>query len=1557
MPSSKNTPQALNKSTDERLLKPNEMSDAKNVTISTDSDGNGFVVKNAKGNAVIAAASGSQIAQDGGYEVLGSCVDEEDNMMYFAVYDTTSINHGVYRIDFNATTLEYKKVLVTRHLFGTKPEFVDMDIIRADVNQAGTIVPVIYMTDNVTEPKKINVNRALSLSYNDVSDEADILEFLSVAKTKPIHDFSVIGRKDLNFDGNFIYAKNISFAIQWVYQDGERSALSNISDCTIPVTVLTQEEDGYRKNDVNFYEVSVDKGTQEVKQINVYYRDNETGAVYLADRLERNTDLKRTVGSTETVIYDESASTYRFYGDRDQEPIALIEANKLFDNVPLLAKTQCIADGRLIYGNYVEGRELPDVTAEFEAVYNAPYNDNHLVVTTSKFGENVGGFTATASNTTQKQSGATIDFSRLPDPVPANTTINVDFSFSSGEATTYITCADDEADDHLFSFEDEGQTWHLGRKSGSNFRPALFNGMDDVRFTTSVFFSSSTSKSTALNSVRSSLLALRPVVNYSNPESRATSTAVRADDGATKLVFFKGAKITFKLESPAVANDQITAELLYHDAVDSSLVIERFVNVGQPDGVQATNTQAQPGGSGNERGFAGIISATADTHEVADKGIAIIDANLSSFKSFKRGANHTFGMIFYDKKGRSSFVKELGSVYVKQKGESDDANGKVDIKVKFPQVGSQNQTLPAWVDKYQIVYGGSDIDTFKQYSVSGGFANYWSYGNYDSADAKEDASKNLYISLKGWSGSKSSYCGENGADYVCNPTDGDVLRVIHFDENDTVGEFQRFFPNKLEFPVVGKTILRKDTVTDDINLIRAELDFENKREEAKERRRDKRRRRREEKGKEGPGFLTKLGNAIDRGVEKIGDNPDLPFLDQLIRTKDERKQETLDREEDAVDRLKETPISARNPVFPGGVTELAADGVTVTTDKKDFPMAKGDFLLIKDINVGGWDRASAKQVKFNASQKIEETTNASDGTKKHWFPILNWARNAVVEVYTPAKSKSERTYNELPSIHTYGTNLPTAGHVISSGDVWYKRVPVKLNAKEGDSTNQAVDHYFRYWSIDQMFFKNMYLESEEASHFFPSDAKMFGRSHFTNKYAAENHRRHAITYSDKYSSDSPFLNLSNFNLSKANYIDLDSAYGGIDRLFSNDGYLSCIQSGKASRLPLGAVNIKLSSTTDVLTSADNVIGSPSYYAGRYGTRGKTQLSVMKDGRIYFTDLISKKVLQLAGDGITAISDIGMDSFFQDKIEAWDKLTTKSRVFMGYDPDYGEVLVAMNSISTFVGFVGAYNVASQRWTSLYEFSSTSGAEPTLFEYIGNRFVSCLYTSLPGGSEEFLFHEHKEDVTRASYYGHQKTAVVETVINPNPSLAKIFNAVSYEGNSGTWDAVVTTSDQNTDITSWEERERSYFALMPRDKSANSTSHKIGIPAVVDGNTGNNSNVISFVSKVGRLGLPIGCNLYNATQDKYVTTNGQANGVKVTLAGAAGKILTINQTLLAGSIVANGDLLYAILDQATYGDAIRDYFCKIKLSSNAASDLELYAINTHYDRSNLGPELTKK
>lgn len=1546
MPSSKNTPQALNKSSDERLLKPNEMSDARNVTISTDDEGNGFVLKNARGTLPVENRNaGDQIPQDSSYDILGSCVDEEANMMYFAAYDTSSANpkkHGVYRIDFNGSDIQYEKVFETQYLFDTKPEFVDMDVIRADVNQEGSIESILYLTDNVTEPKKMNVSRAMDSSdAGGYSSQADIEEFLSVAKTKSVHNFVVDGKKDINFDGNFIYGKNISFAIQWVYKDGERSALSNISDCVIPQAVLTQEEDGSRKYDVNYYEVSIDKGNSEVKEINIYYRDNETGLMYLSDRMKRDEDLTRAVGSNETIIYDESESTYRFYGDRDQEPIALIEANKLYDNVPLKAKTQCIADGRLMYGNYTEGRALPEVKAEFEVEYNNPYDDDFLVIGTEAFHFDLG----SDYNSLGNQSAVRLKLENLPETVSAGTYVYLDFTFYTDE-DCFITNTNSTTT-HAFSFvhPDTG-TYYLGV---GHANPAKFRNLEDVRFRMVYEVPTTETRANVVQDIKTELESVT-IVNYYRNTSNITSDAYLSTNQATAAICrITQAKLQYKIDVQVTNTTNLECYLQFHDATD--------ITIELGSGTATTGEDANPDGNFNR---VGVISDAAGAKHSVRNSNKVTLPGVTDFKTFKRGANHTFGMIFYDKKGRASFVRELGSVYVKTLGETTnvDDHGPASIKIKFPQQDGAAQTLPDWVDKYQIVYGGSDIDTFKQYSVSGGFANYWSYSEYDTDDAKEDASKNIYVSLKGWSGSKSSYTGENGANHVCNPIDGDILRVLHYDIEDDDQSVTRFYPEDLEFSVVGKTILRRDTVTDDVNLIRAEMEFENKRDEAKQRRRDRRKEKRERKGKDGPGLLTKISDLGTKVIESVGDNQDFPFLDRMITTRDEKKENLSDDEDAAIERLKSTPISARNAVFPGGQEELDNNGDVIANSQKDMAMAKGDFLIIKDPKVEGWGRDDSVQVKFNSSNNIVTTDQESNGTNKHWFPILNWARNVVVEVYTPGKQASNRAYSELPYISSDNSLPHGSPIVVNGGDVWYKRVPVKLNKKEDNATNQNVDHYFRYWDIEGMEYTDMYLESEEGSHFFPSDARMFGRSHFSNKYAAENHRRHSITYSDKYSSDSPFLNLSSFNLSKANFTDLDSTYGGVDRLFTNDGYLTCVQSGKASRLPLGAVNVKLSATSDNLTTANTILGKPSYYAGRYGTRGKTQASTIKDGRVYFLDVVSKKALQLAGDGITAISDIGMDSFFQDKLEAWDKVIgADTRVFTGYDPDYGEVLFAVHSGIGFDGFVAAYNEASKRWTSLYEFSNSSGDEPTLFENIGNRLVSALYTTVSGGGEDYFVHEHTEDAIRSRFYGSQKTALVETVVNPNPSMSKVFNAVSFEGNSDTWDAVITTSDQNTDITSWEERERSYFALMPRDKSSNSTSHKIAIAATASEDTTNNASVINFTSKVGRIGLPIGCHFYNATQGRYVTTNGQADGVKVTLAGAAGKVITIDQSFLSGGVVEDGDRLYAILDQATYGDAIRDYFCKIKLSSNSTSDLELFAINTHFDRSNLGPELTKK
>ena len=266
---------------------------------------------------------------------------------------------------------------------------------------------------------------------------------------------------------------------------------------------------------------------------------------------------------------------------------------------------------------------------------------------------------------------------------------------------------------------------------------------------------------------------------------------------------------------------------------------------------------------------------------------------------------------------------------------------------------------------------------------------------------------------------------------------------------------------------------------------------------------------------------------------------------------------------------------------------------------------------------------------------------------------------------------------------------------------------------------------------------------------------------------------------------------------------------------------------------------------------------------------------------------------------------------------------------------------------------------KKWVSTYTMSDADGNEPTLFERIGDKLISC--TASPSGNansaQRTLFHIHDNSATRAEFYGDQKESVVEVVSNFNPSMVKVFESVSLEGNSSNFTARITTSDQNTDITSWEERERGYYAMMPRDKSSASTSHKmyLGENKVVTTDTGTS---ITFKNKINRLptSMIIGAKLYNETEDEMITDDGTSSGTDITVSSInTSSQIIITPAFSAAGVVAVDDAISVVLDQATYGDAIRDYFCKIKLTNSNSSNepFELFSINTHYDRSKLGPE----
>jgi len=164
-------------------------------------------------------------------------------------------------------------------------------------------------------------------------------------------------------------------------------------------------------------------------------------------------------------------------------------------------------------------------------------------------------------------------------------------------------------------------------------------------------------------------------------------------------------------------------------------------------------------------------------------------------ESFKTKANHDFGIVYYDERGRHGFVNYLDSTYVKAYGERDAGEGygavSIDIKLLHDP--------PEWAHSYKIVYGGnSTVNDYIQYSVGGAFVG----GDPDDQLVAE-SNKNIYVSLNYLQGHPVSYASSFGARNkegglnLYKFQEGDKLNVISYGPGSS-----RTYENH-EFDVVG----------------------------------------------------------------------------------------------------------------------------------------------------------------------------------------------------------------------------------------------------------------------------------------------------------------------------------------------------------------------------------------------------------------------------------------------------------------------------------------------------------------------------------------------------------------------------------------------------------------------------------------------------------------------------------------------------------------------------------------------------------------------------------
>jgi hypothetical protein len=372
-------PRKLNVSKDARVRGKDEMIDAVNVTIDDNygeagdgGTGNFGVLKPVKGNIAISGinADGEGINFNGDGKVIGSCVDDRNQKIYYFLYSTTNSEQGVYEYDASANNGAGEITpLITSKYFNFRPNsYVQADVVHIPKGESDPeykIRPIIFFTDGINEPRKIDVSRAVrdgqSLSDND---NIDFFDFISVCPRTPLDPPTATFQNDPSSKvSNFKGEKGFQFAYQNIYKSGDISALSTISSLYVPSAYINQ---GTASNPAffaeNYLEVNIPYQSigAEVERVRLLVRNGNTGSWFIVDEAE---------------ISSESDVKINFYNDSIYSILPEGESRKQFDSVPKKALTQTVTNNRLFYGNYVEGFDVPQVSASISNAFQARPQD------------------------------------------------------------------------------------------------------------------------------------------------------------------------------------------------------------------------------------------------------------------------------------------------------------------------------------------------------------------------------------------------------------------------------------------------------------------------------------------------------------------------------------------------------------------------------------------------------------------------------------------------------------------------------------------------------------------------------------------------------------------------------------------------------------------------------------------------------------------------------------------------------------------------------------------------------------------------------------------------------------------------------------------------------------------------------------------------------------------------------------------------------------------------------------------------------------------------------
>lgn len=339
----------MNQDLDERILPDGIYRSATNITVESYAAGNIGAVQNAYGNSL--KADISQVINTATITdatVIGAVAYEPKRLIYWLV----TANEFDAVIEYNIQSGQTTRVLQCSKPNPGSPLNFSKNYIVTGINyiegQDGN--NYLFWTDDYNPPRRININRCKGYTANDPSIANDI----SVIMAPPLNAPYISLSQDNNPDSTNIKEKFLYFSYRYKYIDNEYSSMSPFSAVGFEAGQFSIDyETGDNLgmiNQRNQIDIHFETGNKFVQEIQLLVRDTRSLNVMVIDSFNKN----------ELNIQDNTTYSFTFRNNKILTTLSNDQVTRLFDNVPLKALAQDIIGNRLIYGNYLQFRNITD---------------------------------------------------------------------------------------------------------------------------------------------------------------------------------------------------------------------------------------------------------------------------------------------------------------------------------------------------------------------------------------------------------------------------------------------------------------------------------------------------------------------------------------------------------------------------------------------------------------------------------------------------------------------------------------------------------------------------------------------------------------------------------------------------------------------------------------------------------------------------------------------------------------------------------------------------------------------------------------------------------------------------------------------------------------------------------------------------------------------------------------------------------------------------------------------------------------------------------------------